>query len=423
MAARSSVGIVIETLPSGLRVIVEPLRDFSSVCVGLWVLTGSRDEEKSCSGISHMIEHLSFKGTATRSAKQISLDIDSLGGTLNAFTGKELTSYYTKVLGDALPEALDVLSDVTVNSVFREEDIDRERGIILQEISMVEDTPEDFIHDLHSRGFWADHSLGQPILGTVSSLSSIDRDTILSYHRERYRAGSMILTAAGNIDPERFIGDIEEYFGDLNGGESPNVRLRPRATSGTIVVNRPLEQVHFCAGFEGMAVNDEKRYGLFLLNTIFGGGMSSRLFQKIREEHSLAYSVFSYLSAYEDSGMLTVYCGTSKEGFPTTMKLLREEAHRMAAELVSEDELAIAKRQLKGNLLLGQESTSNRMSQLARNEIYYGRQITTDQIADNIDAVTREDILQIASSLIDPERMAVTTIGPISEDSLDEIQD
>lgn len=422
MAARSSVGIIRETLPNGLRVIVEPLRDFSSVCVGLWVLTGSRDEDPGFAGVSHLIEHLSFKGTATRSAKQIALEIDSLGGTLNAFTGKELTSYYAKVLGDSLPQALDVLSDVTINSAFREEDIDRERDIILQEISMVEDAPEDFVHDLHSREFWSSNSLGQPILGTVSSLGSIDRESVLSHYNERYRAGSMILTAAGNIDPEGFIKELDRYFGSLNGGEAPEVRICPKATLGTSVLNRSLEQVHLCAGFEGLAVNDERRYGLFLLNAIFGGGMSSRLFQKIREEHSLAYSVFSYLSAYEDSGMLTVYCGTSDEGFPKTMELIKQEAERLAAEPVSENELAVAKRQLKGNLLLGQESTSNRMSQLARNEIFYGRQITPDQIAVDIEAVTREEILQIASSIIDLEKMAVTIIGPVSEDCLDEIR-
>ncbi len=418
MTARSSVGIFREVLNNGLRVIIEPLSDFSSISIGLWVLTGSRDEDPNLVGISHLIEHLAFKGTPSRSAKQIALEIDSLGGTLNAFTSKEFTSFYAKVLGDSLPNALSILSDTTMNSLFRDEDIKREREIILQEISMVEDAPEDFVHDLHTREFWSGHSLGRPILGTSDSLKTIKRKSILSYHKERYCPGSIIITAAGALDPDKLLKELDITYGGLAKGRSPEIRKAPEPTPRIKVVNRDLEQVHFCTGFEGISVGDERRYALFLMNTILGAGMSSRLFQKVREEHGLAYSVYSYPSAYQDTGMLTIYCGTSIDGFPTALDLVRQESEKLREKPVSMVELDVAKRQLKGNLLLGLESTSNRMSQLARNEIYYGRHITPEQIVEGIDRVTAGDIRDLAVTIIDPDRMALTVIGPVNEDDL-----
>ncbi len=418
MATSSSVGVLRKVLNNGLRVIIEPLSDFSSISVGLWILTGSRDEDPNLVGISHLIEHLAFKGTPSRSAKQIALEIDSLGGVLNAFTSKEFTSFYAKVLGDSLPHALSILSDTTMNSLFRGEDINKEREIILQEISMVEDAPEDFVHDLHTREFWSGHSLGRPILGTSDSLKAITRKSILSYHQERYCPGSMIITAAGALDPDKLFAELERSYGGLAQGSSPEIRKAPEPTPRIRVVNRDLEQVHFCTGFESIAVGDERRYALFLMNTILGAGMSSRLFQKIREEHGLAYSVYSYPSAYQDTGMLTIYCGTSIDGFPTALDLVRQESKKLRENPVSAVELDVAKRQLKGNLLLGLESTSNRMSQLARNEIYYGRHIAPEQIVEGIDKVTAGDISELAATIINPDRMALTVIGPVNEDEL-----
>lgn len=418
MAARSSSGVFREVLSNGLRIITEPLRDFSSISIGIWVLTGSRDEDPGTVGISHLIEHLAFKGTPGRSAKQIALEIDSLGGTLNAFTSKEFTSFYAKVLGSSLPHALNILSDTTLNPLFLDEDINREREIILQEISMVEDAPEDFVHDLHNSEFWSGHSLGRPILGTSDSLKAITRKSILSYHKERYCPGSMIITAAGALDPEKLIDELDKSFGGIAEGRSPEVRKAPEPSPGIKVLNRDLEQVHFCTGFKGIAVGDERRYALFLMNTILGAGMSSRLFQKIREERGLAYSVYSYPSAYQDTGMLTIYCGTSVDGFPTALDLIRQESDKLRNAPVSAVELDVAKRQLKGNLLLGLENTSNRMSQLARNEIYYGEHITPEQIVEGIDKVTAGDISDLAATIIDPDQMALTIIGPVSEDDL-----
>ncbi len=422
MKPRKCAGVLHETLPNGLRVIVEPLKEFSSVSIGVWVLTGSRDEVEAQSGITHFIEHLAFKGTPGRDARQIALEIDSLGGSLNAFTGKEFTSFYARVLGEGLPQALSVLSDITLNSIFDQDDINRERDVILQEISMVDDTPDDFIHDLHCREFWSDHSLGRPILGTQGSLEVIARDDIVSFHNTYFLADRMIITAAGALDPEGFLRDVSGIFSHLDPCPISYTRFLPDETPGLCVQERPVEQVHFCVGYPGLKVGDERRYAMSLLNTVLGGGMSSRLFQKIREEYGLAYSVYSYHSAYQDTGMQTIYCGTSRDGFPKALQIVREETRDFIAQPVPESELATAKLQLKGNLLLGLESTGNRMNQLARNEIYFGRQISSEEIEEGINAVTAQEIRDLSSDLFRDDRMALTVIGPISEEEVREVR-
>jgi len=418
MAERSQTGIFAQQLSNGLRVIVEPLTEFSSVSVGVWVLTGSRDETSGQSGISHLIEHLVFKGTPTRNAKQIALEIDSLGGTLNAFTGKEFTTFYARVLGEVLPDAMGILGDIILNSHFDSKDLEKERDVVIQEISMVEDTPDDLIHDLHSRKFWSDHSLGWPILGTQNTLLEMGQNDILSYHHSKYRAGNIVITAAGNIQPETLMSQVERTFSALSEGPVQQTRPKPYSTPDVYVVNRPIEQVHFCAGFEGLSAVDDRRYSMFLLNTILGGGMSSRLFQKIREEHGLAYSVYSYHSTYQDIGLHSIYCGTSPDTFSKAMKIIKEEIEKLADENISEDELSRVKRQLKGHLLLGLESTGNRMNQLARNEIYFGRHITHQEIEEKIEAVTLGEIKELANDLFDMSRMGVTVIGPITEEEV-----
>jgi predicted Zn-dependent peptidase len=415
MAARPVAGVVKEILPNGLRVIMEPLREFSSVSMGIWVLTGSRDEERSQSGISHLIEHLAFKGTPRRSARQIALEIDSLGGSLNAFTSKEFTAFYARVLGENLSQTMDVLSDITLNSVFAAEELSKEKDVILQEISMVEDTPDDLIHDLHCEEFWADQSLGWPILGTADSLDAMDRNQVLSFHADKYCAAQMIITASGALDPDKFLTEVNDAFGNLDKGVEPATRGSIKATPGISIRSRPVEQVHFCVGNEGLPADDDRRYAMYLLNTVLGGGMSSRLFQKVREEYGLAYSVYSYHSTYQDAGMHTVYCGTSVDGFPKAIEIIREEIQRLVDERIPKDELQICKRQLKGNLLLGLESTGNRMNQLARNEIYSGRTVTTEEISEGIEVVTAENIQDLASILFTNKTSAITVIGPVDE--------
>ncbi|NOY86283.1 MAG: insulinase family protein [Deltaproteobacteria bacterium] len=412
-------GVITEVLPSGIKVLFEPLRDFSSVSVGIWVLTGSRDEHPAKAGISHFIEHLVFKGTPLRTAKEIALGIDSLGGSINAFTSKEYTSFFARILGESLGEAMDILGDITLNPLFQEIDLERERDVIIQEISMVEDTPDDFVHDLHVQEFWGGHELGRPILGTRQSLENMEREDIQAFHHERYRAGSIILTAAGAVDPHTMMEEANRVFGNISSGNYPLRRSAPVPTPHLRVWNRDSEQVHFCVGLEGIPVDDERRYSLFLLNTILGGGMSSRLFQKIREERGLAYSVYSYHSAFQDTGMLSVYCGTSAQNFITALDLIREEILTLAENHVPKRELAIAKRQVTGNMLLGLESTGNRMTQLARNEIYFQRQVTPAEIEERIQSVSPSEILEVAESLLKPGCRALTVIGPVREETLE----
>jgi len=414
--------ILEETLPNGLKVIVEPLKEFSSVSIGVWVLVGSRDEVGVESGITHLIEHLAFKGTPRRDARRIALEIDSMGGSLNAFTGKEFTSFYAKVLGESLSQALGLLSDITLNSLFSPADISRERDVILQEICMVDDTPDDYIHDLHCKEFWPGHSLGMPILGTQESLQGLTREDVISFHGTNFRADRMMVTAAGNLDPEAFFKEVSEIFSGLGECQTPLSRFQPREVPGLCVQQRPVEQVHFCVGYPGIKCADERRYVMSLLNTVLGGGVSSRLFQKIREEYGLAYSVFSYHSAYQDTGMHTIYCGTSRERFPQALDLISGEIKDLIARQVPEDELATAKLQLKGNLLLGMESTGNRMNQLARNEIFFGRQVEVGEIEEGIDAVTAGQIRDLSLEMFREDLMALTVIGPISEGEVREIR-
>ena len=412
-------GVITEVLPSGVKVLLEPLRDFSSVSVGIWVLTGSRDEPSAKAGVSHFIEHLVFKGTPSRTAKEIALGIDSLGGSINAFTSKEYTAFFARVLGESLGEAMNILGDITLNPLFQETDLAKERDVIIQEISMVEDTPDDLVHDLHAQEFWDGHELGRPILGTRQSLENMGRDDIRAFHRERYCAESIILTAAGAVDPQTMMDEANRVFGNVSSGSCPLRRSAPVSTPHLKIFTRDSEQVHFCLGMEGLPVDDERRYSLFLLNTILGGGMSSRLFQKIREEHGLAYSIYSYHSAFQDVGMLSVYCGTSAQRFTTALDLIREEILALAENRIPEEELAIAKRQVTGSMLLGLESTGNRMTQLARNEIYFQRQISPAEIEERIQTVSSAQILDVAESLLNPECRALTVIGPVREETLE----
>jgi predicted Zn-dependent peptidase len=422
MKAESGAGIKTETLPNGLRIVVEPLGEFSSVSVGVWILAGSRDEHGGQSGITHLIEHLAFKGTPNRDAKQIALEIDSLGGSLNAFTGKEYTSFYARVLGVSLPQAMDVLSDITLNCLFEQEDIAKEKDVVLQEISMVEDTPDDLIHDLHCQEFWSGHSLGKPILGTEESLTPLEREQLVAYHADNFLADRIVITAAGALEAGTFLDEVSRTFSGLPPSPAPVPRSLPNETPRVFVQKRPVEQIHFCVGYTGLRVVDDRRYAMALLNTVLGGGMSSRLFQKIREEYGLAYSVYSYHSSYQDAGMQTIYCGTSRDGFPKALDIVREETRNLTTVPIPADELATARLQLKGNLLLGLESTGNRMNQLARNEIYYGRQISAKEIEDGIDAVTPDQIQDLAAELFHDDDMALTVIGPINEEEVREIR-
>ncbi len=411
--------VVRRVLANGLRVLVQPLSGFTSAAVGIFILSGSRDEDPAAAGVSHFIEHLAFKGTPRRSARAIAEETDRLGGTLNAVTGKEYTSYYARVLGESLPQALDLLADLVRNPLFAEEDLGKEREVILQEISMVEDTPEDLVHDLLMERVWPGHSLGRPIMGTADTLRGLDRPAVSSFHGARYRPGSMLVAAAGRVDPDAFIAEVERHFGNMAPVPEAPPRLTPRTVPNLSLTRRDLEQVHLCAAFDSLRVDDERRYVLHLLNTVLGGGMSSRLFQSVREERGLAYSVYSYTSAFSDSGLLTIYCGTSPERFREVLDLCLQESERMGREEMSAQELASAKMQLKGNLLLGLESTSNLMNHSVRNEVHFGRQVSPDEMAAGIEAVTASQVRELAAGLLRRESLAVTVIGPLTEKAFD----
>lgn len=388
-------------LPNGIRVITEDIPHAYSVSVGIWVANGTRHEPLHLNGIAHFIEHLLFKGTERRSALDIAREIDSVGGVLNAFTSREYVCYYAKVLHNALPRVIDLLSDIFLNSVFDSDEIEKERRVILQEIRRLEDNPDDYIHDLFSRNFWKDHPLGMPILGNEESVSGFSRDGLFGYKNEMYSAGDIIITAAGKVKHKELLDLLNGAFARLTakgaGAESPVAVYKKRLE----VIEKDLEQTHICLGTRSLPQNHPDRFAGFILNSILGGSMSSRLFQEIREKKGLVYSVYSYVSAHADAGSLVVYAGTGHEKFDEVLQIVLRELKDLRDVPVSQLELDSAREQIKGNILLSLESSDNRMSKLAKNEIYFGRDISLEEIMAGFDAVTPEKVLQLAGDLLD----------------------
>ncbi|MBI5167352.1 MAG: insulinase family protein, partial [candidate division NC10 bacterium] len=377
-----------EVLPNGVIVLTERMPHVKSVTIGFWVKVGSRDEGSAQAGVSHLIEHMLFKGTERRSAEEIAKAIDSVGGTLDAFTGRENTCFFAKVLGEHLPLAVDLLSDILLHSVFDSADIEKERQVILQEIKMVEDSPDDLVHDLFAETIWGNHPLARPVLGKKETLLSIGRSEILAYLRDFYQPDCLIVSAAGDLEHNRV---VELLLDSLEGwkGESrsPN-SSRPIARYRAYNAERESAQLHLCLGVESLPYAHQERYCLHLLNAVLGGSVSSRLFQGIREKRGLAYSIYSYQSSFRDSGLLVVYAGINPESYGEVVDLIRAELHRVATEPIEAEEFRKAQEQLKGNLLLGLESTSSRMTRLAKMEIYFGRIYDLDEILKGIEAVT-----------------------------------
>jgi len=401
------------TLSNGVRVLSEPMPQMVSATIGIWVENGSRYEETPQNGVSHFIEHLLFKGTKRRSAAQIAEEIDAVGGVLNAFTGKEYTCYYAKVLGEDVKMTTALLADIFLESVFAPEEIDRERQVVLQEISQAEDTPDDFIHDLFNLYFWQGHPLSLPIFGSVDTVNAIDRELMTSFMAERYRAERVLIAAAGAIDHERLVADCERLFGSIPGNgkreaiEAPHERV--------MVINHPkkLEQAHLCIGGPGLSQVAPLRYAAYVLNTALGGGMSSRLFQEVREKRGRVYSIYSFLSAFLDCGYFGIYAGTSPDWVDEVIEVSLNEIAKVTREGLRAEELARAKSQLKGNMLLGMESTDSRMNRLARNEIYFRRDVPLEEIARQIEDVTNEQVIELASSCFKPDRMGLIMLGDL----------
>jgi predicted Zn-dependent peptidase len=409
-------------LDNGIRIVSQEMLDHRSVTLGIWVENGSRHESKEQHGISHFIEHLLFKGTERRSAVQIAEEIDAVGGVLNAFTSKEHTCYYAKVLDENLPLAIDLLTDIFLHSVFDVDEIERERTVILQEISQVEDTPDDYVHDLFSLDFFKDHPLGRPICGRAETVLNFGRDDFLSFFRTRYLPRRVIVSAAGHLRHRDLVREIEARLGaapnSTNGpdGSDSAEDTRPDLRNGVFLHAKALEQAHLCLGAAGVHQLHPQRYAAYVLNTLFGGGMSSRLFQEIREKRGKAYSVFSFLSLYKDVGFLGVYAGTGVESVEEVVDLALIELKKIAAGDIKDEEIRRSQGQLVGNMMLGLESTDSWMSHIARNEIYFGKALPTDEICARIRAVSRDEIVDLAGALLRSQGMVLSLLGDFKDD-------
>jgi predicted Zn-dependent peptidase len=385
-----------------------------SVSIGVWLTRGSRHEPQPQSGIAHFVEHMLFKGTATRSAEDIAQTIDSIGGQMDAFTAKEYASYYIKVLDEHLPLAVDVLADIVMNPAFGAGDIEREKKVVLEEIKMVEDTPDDLVHELFIESFWAGHPLGRPILGTRETVESLTQDGLRRYFSGAYRAPNLIVAAVGNVDRARVRDLVARAFEGLPSASEPTREAPPRVVPRTIIRNKELEQSHVCLGTNGYRQDHEDRYSSYVLNTILGGSMSSRLFQNVREKRGLAYAVFSGLSAYRDTGSMTIYAGCSNDAVGELIDVVVAELRRLKDEPLSEAELRRAKDHLKGSLMLSLESTSSRMSHLARQEIYFDRHFGLDETLDGVERVSRDDVQRVARDLFADGSLAATVLGAVN---------
>jgi len=399
-------------LPNGLIVLTERMEYMRSVAMGVWVKSGSRCEPAETNGISHFVEHMLFKGTKSRTAQHIAREMDSIGGNLDAFTGKETICFNVKSLAEHVPIALDVLADLVLNPIFATPDIERERGVILEEIKIDEDNPDVLVHELFTQAFWKDHPLGKPILGTTATVTRMDQSTLFDYHNDCFRGGNIVFSAAGNLDHDKFAAEVAGQFSSLAGGETLHELTAPEASARIVLRNKKsLEQVQICLGVPAPPVTDESRYAALILNTVLGGGMSSRLFQTIREERGMAYSIYSDMSPYRDTGTLLVYAGTSSGKALEVVDLILAEFAKLKQTALSAEELTRAKDQLKGNLLMGLESSNSRMANLARQEMYFQQFFTVEEVIARIDAVDASEVQAMAQKLFVPERIAVTLLG------------
>jgi predicted Zn-dependent peptidase len=400
-------------LSNGIRVLTETMPQVLSATIGIWVENGSRYEETDENGVSHFIEHLLFKGTKKRTAAQIAEEVDAVGGILNAFTGKEYTCYYAKVLGEDLPMATELLADLFLESVFNPDEIDRERQVVLQEISQAEDTPDDFIHDLFNLHYWRGHPLALPIFGSVESVNAINREALMSLMANHYRAGRILIAAAGAIDHDRLVADCERLFNSVKGDGKGEPISPPRESVMVLTYPKKLEQAHLCIGGPGISQVSALRYAAFIMNAALGGGMSSRLFQEVREKRGRVYSIYSFLSSFIDCGYFAIYAGTNPEWVDEVIEVTLAEVAKLCRTGLNPAELERTKSQLKGNMLLGMESTDSRMNRIARNEIYFKRDIPLEELTREIEKVTNDQIIELASSCFRPDRMGMVLLGDL----------
>jgi predicted Zn-dependent peptidase len=406
-------------LDSGITVVTESMSEVRSVSVGYWFDVGSRDEPDELAGTSHFLEHLLFKGTESRSARQIAEAFDAVGGDVNAFTGKEYTCYYARVLDDDLPMAVDVLTDMIRNSVIDPEELESERRVILEEIAMHEDAPDELVHDLFHRSMWDGHPLGRPVLGYNETIGRVARDQVAGYWRERYAPKNLVVAAAGRVDHDDLVRRTEAIFSETGGIETTRDGPAPAARDGVSVFKRPTEQAHIMIGTQALQWGHPDRHALALLDSVLGSGMSSRLFQEIREKRGLAYSVYSYRSMFADTGAFSVYAGTLPQNAETVMEIVSNEIQSVARDGITEAELTRAKGNVKGSLVLSSEDPGSRMNRLGRQQVTTGEILSIDEMIARYDALTIEDLRRVASQVLADARFSITVVGPFEEDAFD----
>ena len=407
-------------LDNGVRVVTERIPMLKSVTVGIWVNTGSRDEQPSQAGYSHFIEHMFFKGTRSRSATEISREIDALGGEMNAFTTRETTTFYVKVLDQQLKQALDLLADLFHHSRFDPKEVEKEKQVVLEEIRMVQDDPEDLVQELHTGQVLGRHPLGRSILGREDTIRSLRRRDLMGYIDAHYDPAQIVIAIAGNFDQALLAKMVARSFGktERRNGSAKAVRRPPEVRGGLVTKKKPLEQVHLCLGLKGVAAGHRDRYAVYALNSVLGGSMSSRLFQEVREKRGLVYSIYSFLSGYSDVGTMTVYAATRPKEVERVVDLVCREIRRISRQGIEQKELDRAKNQMKGSLMLSLESSHSRMSKLAKDELVYGMRTSLEDMLAHIDRVTTEQVYTVGRHLLDLDHLAVTGLGPLSSRAL-----
>ncbi|HXG23615.1 MAG TPA: pitrilysin family protein [Chthonomonadales bacterium] len=403
------------TLANGVRVVSETVPHVESISIGIWVGVGSRDEDRPVRGITHFIEHMLFKGTERRNARQIAEEIESRGGSLNAFTDKEYTCYYAKALAEHAEVVIDVLSDMLCHSVLDPVELEREKNVVLEEIKRYRDTPDDMIHDVFAQTVWNTHPLGRPIIGTDRTVAGLQRENLTEYIRTHYTPDKIVVAAAGNVPHEQIVTLAEQYLGHLSGNTGTRRMRPPHASGQSRTIRKRTEQVHFCMGGQGYSQQDDERYVLTIIDSVLGGNMSSRLFQEIREKRGLAYAIGSYSIAYQESGLFAIYGGTSPETFAQVVDLTRAEIEKVKRHNLTEEEVQKAKTQIRGALVLGLESMSNRMMRMGKSMIYFGRVIPLEEIIGKINTVTHDDIARVANHIFDERNLSLAAVGPLGK--------
>jgi len=405
-------------LPNGLRIVSESLPYLYSVSVGIWVDNGSRDENPDESGISHFIEHMIFKGTRNRTALEIAKEMDAIGGMSNAFTSKEQTCFYTRVLDNHLEQGVQILLDIFLNSLFDPEELERERQVVLQEISMVEDTPDEFTHVLLGETIYDGNSLAQPILGTPETVQSINQAGIINYLGRSYGPEKIVVAAAGKVDHQTFIKLMAPELNGIPAVTAANNRLDPVLCSKLKVVSKDLEQVHLAWAAGAPSASDPRRYASTLLNVIMGGNMSSRLFQEVREKRGLAYSIYSFQSSCRDTGIWGIYTAVAKETLAETLEVIGRELLKLKKGELAKSELSAAKEFVKGGILLAAESSDNRMTRIAKNELLFGRDLSFEEILTDLDKVTTDEVVALADEILQPNQFSLVALGPVNQEDL-----